>query len=50
MSLLYLSDEYEFTENTSPLNPVPIPTSYLLKTTSNFLDGIADFPFLTIRE
>ena len=36
------------TENKSPV--LPDGTSYLSKTTNNFLDGIADFAFLTILE
>ena len=48
ISFVYLSEVYELTENKSPVTPDD--TSYLSKITNNFLEGIADFPFLTILE
>ena len=48
MSLENLSLVYELTEKKSPV--FPLATWYLSKIINNFLEGIADFAFLTILE
>ena len=47
-SLVYLSKVYELTLNMSPV--VALDTWYRSNITKSFLDGIADFSFLTILE
>ena len=48
ISFEYLSFVYELTEKKSPV--FPLATWYLSNIINNFLDGIADFAFLTILE